>query len=215
MRCFLFALVIGSSIMAADCAHGGEIVAVVGQFEAIRELPDPCARNDESEELDRLCIALDALYEADYSVREVVSGGLHSGGVITFALADHYGFPDFARYNTALLILGMNEGAPYLEKYLGVAVHPTVDGSWAACGYPKTASDEEGPLEDIQFAPGITFGSVGQLNARAVEEDFPKPVFAVSGSIVHCVKGWSLDRLLEHFAGILEARGEVLEPRIE
>jgi len=195
--------------------HETGLVSVIGTFESVEEVPDPCAEGRESvneEGQETVCISMDQVFKATYMVREVISGNVGAGSRVTFTVADHYGFPEFARYKNALLFIQLNNGDPYLEKYQGFEVHETALGRWATCGYPRGADSESGDLEDVTFAHYVTFGSVGELNVASVARDFPSPVYEVRNGIIRCVKGWSLERLVKYVKeGVLAARGKSIE----
>jgi hypothetical protein len=129
-------LLFGSGLPAH--ARESELVAFIGRFEAIKERPDPCEGEGVNEKgKETVCIFTDELYKATYTVKQVIFGKIAPGSMITFNVADHYGFPDFARFKTALLFVRLNAGNPYLEKYQGFQVHETALGHWATCGYPR------------------------------------------------------------------------------
>lgn len=191
----------------APSAYCSDILSVVAKFESIEEMPDPCASEKKAEPSDNsLCMTMDALFVAKYSVLEVISGDAKPGQVLRFSIADHYGYPNFAMFNTAVLTLRRSAEGYYLEKYLAAALHQTKTGDWATCGYPSTANETDGELEPIVFAPGVIFGTIGQLNMQVAKEEFPPPLYSFSGQDVLCTKGWRLKRVVEHFAGIVAAR---------
>ena len=195
-------------------ARGAELVALIGRFDAIEELPNPCEsepRSVNEDGLENVCISMDALFKATYTIKQVISGNIATGTTFTFKVADHYGFPDFARFKNALLFVQLNDGDSYLEKYQGFQVHETALGSWASCGYPRGADTENGELERVTFANEIAFGSIGELNTEGVAQEFPSPVYENRNGLVRCVKGWSIERLVSYVTeGVLKARGETV-----
>src|SRR5690606_38343130 len=78
-------------------------------------------------------IQMDALFRARYRVVLPITGAA-AGEVVEFDVADHYGFPGFARIRHALLFVAVSDEGTWLHKYQAIAVHRTQDGRWASCG---------------------------------------------------------------------------------
>jgi len=194
--------------------HESGLVAVIANFVELKDIPDACEGesdgvNDSDEKT--VCISMDELYKATYTVREVIFGNVAVGSTLTFTIADHYGSPAFARYKTVLLFIQLNDGDPYLEKYQGFQVHETALGKWATCDYPRGADKEDGELESVAFANTVSFGGTGELNLQTVSQEFPSPVYEIRSNVVRCSKGWSVQRLVTYVQnGVLAARGELL-----
>ena len=121
------------------CATAGaadgpvETFVFVGERISIEKAPDPCEETfrDTGE---RTCVGLDSLYKARYRVLQRIIAGPHAGDDIEFMVADHYGFPAFARFRNALLFVALAADGPWLHKYQAIPLHLTVDGRWASCG---------------------------------------------------------------------------------
>lgn len=200
-------LTLASPLPAAPTAGSGpEILAVVGHLVSIRRLPNPCERGNDSAQPD--CIMLDALYEAKYEIRTVLSGTT-PGPEISFRIADHYGFPRFAHYRDALLFVTIDTGGNFLQKYQGYAVHRTANGSWATCGdpYNEFFGDPGQGVRPIDFADDL--GIVGDFSEEGLRERFPEAKHLdVSNGRIRCRRGIPLPDLYERVrSGVLAARG--------
>ena len=182
----------GSASEIAD--QQASLSVFVGRLVSIRELPDPCPPLSADNET--MCISMDALYEATYEVKRAISGTATSGNV-TFKIADHYGFPRFARYHHALLFVQLTPDGAYLDKYQGFDVHETASGDWASCGLPDEGKVEDPELIDVTFASHVNFGSVGHLTKAAVLEEFPADTFRIRNGIAYCRKGVLADEFVE------------------
>ena len=191
------------------------LLAFVGHFESIVEL-DGCTGEPRKDvvmpegDTEIICIPMDGVFRATYKVAETLHG-VPDAPTISFRVADHYGYPSFARYKHALLFVQQSEGGNYLEKYQGFQLSATADGSWAHCAAlddgPRTP-ELEALLEPIAFASGVTFGSEGELNGYALQESFDPKYFSVRDGLVYCNKAISLHALYKHVTeGVLKARG--------
>lgn len=197
MKPLLLALSLAASTSAVSGAESGDVeqapvIAFVGEQLGFEELPDPCAdeRTESAAQVDTICIAFDELYKADYRVRERLYG-VPPGPEISFTVADHYGFPSFARAKASLLFVHVTPDGNYLSKYMGFPVYPTAEGGWAMCGSPYDEDTDitEQRLLPITFADGVVFGDVSTLSPAGVKEQFDPAYFSVVGSKVYCRMG--------------------------
>jgi hypothetical protein len=118
---------------------------------------------------------MDRKFEARYRILQLVFGK-YEESEITFTAYDHYGYPKFAHYDTALLFVSRYQGTLYHEKYQFFDVYPTKDGRWATCGDPHKYEPEmhRGKLEpvEIQFAEDVSNETAGgQCNKGNYVED--------------------------------------------
>jgi hypothetical protein len=174
-----------------------DLAVFVGRFVDIRELPNVCEGKD--------CISLDARYGATYEVLKTLRGSI-SNKTISFEVFDHYGLPDFTRYEISLLFVEQSKDGNYLQKYHGFAVDPTIDGSWGYCGpfsFGKVKVEIK-DLQDIDFVPGVVFGAVGSLNNRAIREQYNPSIYEVKNGLVYCRKGLKAEKLVALFLGARE-----------
>lgn len=212
----LFAVMLSlpvSAVLAADEALDAKVetVVFVGSLLSIEELPDPCGAEED-------CISMDSLYRARYEVVQPIVGKL-PGREISFGIADHYGFPPFARYRNALLFVGMYEDGPWLHKYQAVAVHRTVDDQWASCGEVEYRDKGEPPspiVKPLQFQNEIAgTGELSEAGWRETLRDWrtshDQLDHRITDGKVWCTRGVELPDIYEVMRnGALQARGVVL-----
>ena len=156
-------------------------------------------------------ILMDLAFLARYEVVSILRGE-YAGEKIEFEAYDHYGFPNFATYETVVLFVSMaDDGTYYHQKYQYIPVYPTAAGTWAGCGdpYAHEPDGHHGNVEahDIEFDPPLVFDLRG-LTQREVRKRFPSPYFRRSRTRAECVKGSTLEELLRvKFDGVMGARG--------
>ena len=99
---------------------------------------------------------------ARYEIVEMVPGRL-SASEIDIHIADHYGFPSFARYPHALSFVAVGRKLSYLHKYQGHVVYRTTSNAWASCSKSldrKRYNDRNQPTAEVfleRFGPRKTF----------------------------------------------------------
>ena len=76
---------------------------------------------------------MDEAFIATYEVVEQYSGPKLPKRV-QFEVYDHYGFPNFARHDTALIYLKKGNQTLYHIKYTYDLVRPTTKYGWVTCG---------------------------------------------------------------------------------
>ena len=136
-------------------------------------------------------ILFDEEFKARYQVLRVVFGS-YKPKEIAFTVYDHYGVPQFARYDTVLLFVARYKNKFYHEKYEFFPVYPTANGRWASCGNPDQweTSYYHGKLKPV---PIKFFGKV-------VDEATKRP----------CTQGNYVEDLLRlEQNGVLKSRGWV------
>jgi hypothetical protein len=197
---------------ASSAEHKPKIVAFVGRLISIKEQPEQCPKTklpkETSSGLESICIQFDALYEAKYEVMDVLSGAIDSREV-SFNIADHYGFPQFADYQNALLFVSVGADDNWLEKYQGYAVHRTASGSWASCGnpYDERIGDNPRHLQSILFAGDL--GVIGDFSREGIAKRFfDVKYISISDGRISCHTGVLVTDLYEMVrTGVLSARG--------
>jgi hypothetical protein len=116
----------------------------------------------------------DAKFKARYQVLKVVFGS-YNKEEISFTVYDHYGRPEFAKYETALLFVSSYEGELYHEKYQFFDVYPTKNSRWATCGDPYKFDDaHRGSLkpEKIDFVGNVKGASGPCTEGNYIEDLF-------------------------------------------
>lgn len=186
--------------------------AFVGQLLSIEPAPDPCeAKNRQSGEL--VCLTMDALWRARYRVLQPVAGR-HTDEVVEFLVADHYGFPPFARFPQALLFVSQDADGAWLHKYQGIAVFPVRDGQWAACGQPFAARGDGVPVpapRPIDYRDDLDAGT--EVEQDELHQRFAPGDYTVVDGRLRCIRGLRLPELYEGVrSGVMRARGVPLPP---
>ena len=194
-----------------------ETLVFVGELIAIEPMANPC--EEESKRTGTLnCIIMDELYRARYRVVQPVAGTT-ANTEVTFQVADHYGFPAFARNPHALLFVAVTDDGNWLHKYQGIPMHRTTGGSWAACaevdyrGVDKALSHRAQPLT---FAEPIARRSA--LPRDTWEQMLPwwkqhGDTYRVTRGQVHCLKGIPVQETYEIVRqGVMKAREVSLPP---
>lgn len=211
----LAAIVHGAPALASEPEKPYPVLAFVGRLVTIEEGVDPCAVDAaKGEELD--CISMDEIYVARYEVLEVLSGN-HAAREITFQIADHYGFPKFAEYRTALLFVGQHPDGAWLEKYQGIPVHRIAGGSWASCGDPISGYNEP-PSERVRPLEFLDdLGSVGEFSREGLTTRFyDEADLAIDDGRIRCRQGIRVVELYDMVrTGVLAARGVTIPPLAE
>jgi hypothetical protein len=183
-----------------------ETFVFVGERLSIEEAPDPC------EQAGSDCITMDSLYTARYRVLEPIAGTFPRDE-IGFSVADHYGFPSFARFRTALLFVALSGEGPWLHKYQAIPVHRTVDGYWASCG--DIRFDSAGPpspqLRTLRFEQAVALESELSEHMLASYRAGDMPHWRIADGEVWCSQGIVLQHVYEFVrSGVMHARGIAL-----
>jgi hypothetical protein len=160
----------------------------------------------------------DFAFIAKYKVNQVVFG-IYKPDTIQFEVHDHYGFPNFGKYNNVLLYLSKYDNKWYHEKYMYSNVYPTMNGRWAG---PYEASDYsrlEGKNlnikpETILFKDTVWVDISGLKNykrriaKRLLKSWYPEPYYGIKSDSAYVKMGNYVEELLEiQRHGVLEARG--------
>jgi hypothetical protein len=181
-----------------------ETMVFVGRLISIEEQPDPC--ESKPVDADRICIAFDALYLAKYEIVRPVFGEMRSKE-IDIQVADHYGFPKFARHPYALLFVAVGPGDAYLHKYQGFPVYRTVSGDWASCGDPVYWNSDYGTPRPVAIEFAEDFGPARGRKKRMSELLFSEGSLVVESGQVRCVRGQPLAAIYEtERNGVMKAR---------
>jgi len=194
-----------ASAQVEDTEEAYKTVAFVGRLISIRPLPDPCEGELPSE--DKICVSFDSLYLARYEIVEMVAGHL-SASEIDIEIADHYGFPGFARHPHALLFIVVGPGLPYLHRYQGYVVCRTTSNSWASCGNPldrKPYNDRNQPTREVFLE---SFGPAERVEALTDAGAFSVADLVVESRKIRCLNSEPLSKIYGKIRrGPMKARG--------
>jgi hypothetical protein len=192
-----------ASAQVEDTEEAYKTVAFVGRLISIRPLPDPCEGEPPSE--DEICVSFDSLYLARYEIVEMVAGHL-SAREIDIEIADHYGFPEFARHTHALLFVVVDPKLPYLHKYQGYVVYRTTSNTWASCGNPLDRKPYNNqPTQEVfmeSFAPAERVEALTDAGAFSVAD------LVVESRKIRCLNSEPLSKIYGKIRrGPMKARG--------
>ncbi len=190
---------------AEEAQEEYETVAFVGRLISIRPLPPACEGEPQRE--DRICISFDAIFLARYEIVDMVAGHL-SVNEIDIRVADHYGFPQFARHPHALLFVAVGRDAFDLHKYQGYGVYRTASNAWASCGDPLYRNQYYDPPQPTEQIFMEDFGPASKRKKLVADGVFLKgDLVAVAGRL-RCLKGQPLSTIYEETrTGVMKARG--------
>lgn len=124
-------------------------------------------------------------------------------------MADHYGFPAFARYRHALLFVALSNDGAWLHKYQAVPVHRTVDGQWASCGdLGRDPAGKPSPqLRTLRFEREIAREADLPGHLRAAYHAGEIPEWRIAHGKVWCSQGVLLEDAYELVrGGVMRAR---------
>jgi hypothetical protein len=145
-------------------------------------------------------IILDQIYDARFEVLQVVYGE-YDGSEITFRAADHWGAPEFSRYQHGLLYVSRTPERWWHEKYLFHPLFRNDRGDWAGCGGDLARSARWYRLGEVaatpmRFAPeALVF--LREPRLAFVEADFPPMHYERRGEQAACKTGASLEKLFD------------------
>ncbi|TDK31556.1 hypothetical protein [Luteimonas terrae] len=201
----LTAVLYAAAVSKARAEPPLDTFVFIGERVSVERMADPCAV-EPGEAL--RCITMDELFTARYRIVQPIVG-TPAGDTLEFRVADHYGFPPFARFENALLFVAMAE-PPYLHKYQAVPVHRTADGRWASCGdIRRNVDDPKSPeVRPLDFPDPIArwedLAELGQQAYRSGEMTH----WRVAGGEVRCTEGMYVEDVYRAVRdGVLRARG--------
>jgi hypothetical protein len=195
-----------ASAQGEETKDAYETVAFVGRLISIRPLPDPCKDEPQGEDM-IICIPFDAVFLARYEILDMVAGHL-SASEIDIRIADHYGFPRFARHPHALLFVALGRGAFDLHKYQGYGVYRTTSNAWASCGDPLYRNQYYDPPQPMEQAFVEDFGPASKRKQLLADGTFSEGDLVIAAGRLRCLKGQPLATIYEETrTGVMRARG--------
>ena len=219
----LLAVATGTTVSVAREREPGTHIAFVGELISFKQL-DPCAEApppgelttgpvspEVRKELERLrCLGMDELFEARYRVEAPVAG-MPPATEVTFRMGSHRGRPPFLQQRHALLVVTLDEGGAWLQKYQGYSVYRLARGGWATCGQDASAARRAPSARPLPFVEPIR--DLRGEDAAQVAKWRVDPGLRISGEQLFCARGVPVGEYLDYLRnGVLEARGVVLEP---
>ena len=195
-----------------SCAATGQIESTNNLFAFVGEQVDIKEVDNDGpikEDGDVITISLDSEFKAKYKILEPVFGKYGGGEIIEFTAFDHYGFPDFAKFKTALIFVSEHDGDIYHQKYQFYDVYMTKSGRWAACGEPDDYIniDDPKPLENITFKPPV-YEDLTHTSDIYANKLYEEPIYEIQGNKAVCKQGVFVDELFRiKKETVLKARG--------
>ncbi len=200
----LTAVLYAAAVSEARAEAPVDTFVFIGERVSVERMADPCAVEPDEE---LRCITMDELFTARYRIVQPIVG-THTADTIEFRVADHYGFPPFARFKHALLFVAMAE-PPYLHKYQAVPLHRTADGRWASCGdIRRNWEDPKSPeVRPLQFPrPIARWSELPEISQQAYRSG-ELPHWRVSGDEVRCTEGMYVEDVYRVVRdGVMRAR---------
>ncbi len=193
MACFL-----SGWVHAAAPEQAPQTFVFVGELVSVQEIPIPPCPMGLDGKTRVVCIQVDVLFRARYRVLQRLKGD-YVGSTITFTVADHYGFPDFAKFQNGLLFVVLDPDEPYLLRYRGYPVHHTADSDWAFCGDPSNPDEGKPSLASVRpmrFA--LDAGIAADRSESGIREEFRAIDFDIDDGQIRCKRGVLLDDLYDY-----------------
>ncbi len=161
-------------------------------------------------------IIMDEVYKAKYLVIQKVYGSF-SSDTIEFVAYDHYGIPQFSKFENVLLYVSANRGLYYHQKYMYNDVYLTKDGRWAGTyaeqdyGHEYNKNTTIRPVK-LEFKQEVSYPTIRKpLSSPSINIKYPKPYFKTIGTKAIAIYGnYIEDLFILKRDGYLKAR-RVLE----
>lgn len=156
-------------------------------------------------------IGMDSKFLARYKVRQVLYGNYVSDTIEFFAY-DHYGTPEFSKYQTVLLFVQDYNGRLVHQKYQFADVYKTKNGRWASSYKTDDYRHEFNNSTDIKpekidFINKVTYDINGH-GKQYIKEWFPSAYYKIKAGRAIAVYGNYIEELFElKKNGVLRARG--------
>jgi hypothetical protein len=191
-------------------------IAFVGEQLALHELPTPCSATEV--QVEAVADGADCVLQYEFAARYRVVRELAGRAPATeleLRFADRYGFPRFAEFRHALLVVTVAGDVATLQKYQGYEVFPTADGDWATCGAPF-GSGANGPApEPLEFAESAVVEDVRERSPAWIAARYADARYVLADGVVRCRLGVRVQALLQALrVGVLRARGVELAPAV-
>jgi len=151
----------------------------------------------------------DTEFAAKYKLIKNMYGTL-TQDTINFTAFDHYGTPDFSKYQYVMLFIADHCGKLINAKYQYFDVYPTIDGRWASPGDPYRYDQwgwlpKEIKAEPIAFKDSLSL-YIPNEPPEVIKEKYPAPYFKLENDRIYPLAGTYADSLFEiKKKGVLKA----------
>jgi len=160
----------------------------VGQKLKVDHEPDPYYCN---------VLWMDSRFTAEYKILEQ-KVGQYGRDTMRFTVFDHYGKPNFSKYEHVLLFVSEYCGTLYHDKYQYFELYKTVEGKWASPGDPyKYDSYHRKNIvaQHIRFADTVWF-DVSGLSETSIKQQYPEPFYKIEKQKAIPLMGSYVDDLI-------------------
>ena len=151
---------------------------------------------------------LDAKFKSIYKIEKNIYG-VFPKDTITFTAFDHFGVPNFSKFDNVLLFVGEYCGNLYHEKYQYFDLYKTKNGKWACPGNPykynKYLKDKIIKPKKIKFDKSVWF-DISNLNPKLIEQEYPKEFYKIIDNKAIPFMGTYVDELLTIKGNILRKK---------
>lgn len=159
-------------------------------------------------------ISMDSKFSAIYKIHEMVYGS-YCVDTIKFTVYDHYGRPNFGKFQNVLLYVSEYCGEFFHQKYLFTDVYKTTDGRWASPyqfgDYSRLDSTSKLKPEIVKFEAPIEY-DISRFPPEQQIKYYPSPYYRIENNKAIAVYGNYIPELFEiKKKTILKARGIKIE----
>ena len=190
----------------------GEKIEVKYSPEEKKESPvDTIIEGKDTLYMTHVSVSMDSRYVARYKILQLVHGSFKQD-TIEFTAYDHYGEPEFSKYQTALLFVSYSKGKLYHQKYQYFDLYLTTEKKWAS---PYPSGDYNHSFKDsitvkpekIRFKDIVSF-PLDNYSQDEIQTWFPKPYYEIKKGRAIAIYGNYVDDLFKlKQQTILKARG--------
>lgn len=144
-------------------------------------------------------ITMNSKFSAQYKIQEMVYGS-YCGDTITFTVYDHYGRPQFGKFQNVLLYVSEYCNEFIHQKYQFTDVYKTTDGRWASPyhfgDYSRLDSTSKIKPEIINFEVPVEY-DISRFPADQQIKFYPSPYYKIEKNKAIAVYGNYLPELFE------------------
>ena len=153
----------------------------------------------------------DSRFICKYKILTLLNG-YYTLDTITFYAYDHYGNPEFSKYDNVLLFVTPKKNNYYHQKYQYFDVYQADNGKWAS---PYSTGDYNHAFKNtISVKPELikfkkeVFYPINKLTQNEIEKWYPKPYYKIkNGKAIAVFGNYIEDLFLLKQQTILKARG--------
>ncbi len=154
-------------------------------------------------------VMMDAEFKSKYKIEKNIYGDFPKDSIV-FTAFDHYGMPNFGKYEYVLLFIGEYCGKLIHEKYQYFDLYKTKNGKWASPGnpykYDNNQKEKNIAPKKINFESSVWF-DVSKLNEKQIESEYPTEYYKIIENKAIPIMGTYVEDLIKiKKNGVLKAR---------